>query len=81
MTTVREVATFLQRLAPPGLAAEWDYVGLLLGEGDAPVSRILTCLTVVPEVVAEAILECRNLSPHVEERLERLSRFFEERPS
>ncbi len=61
MTTVRDVTAFLQRFAPSGLAAEWDNVGLLLGEGDAPVSRILTCLTVVPEVVAEAVAEKAEL--------------------
>jgi dinuclear metal center YbgI/SA1388 family protein len=55
MTTVADVADFLERLAPPGLAADWDNVGLLLGERGAPVRRVLTCLTVTPESAAEAV--------------------------
>ena len=53
--TVAAVIDSLERFAPPALAAEWDNVGLLLGERTAPVQRILTCLTVTPESAAEAI--------------------------
>lgn len=55
--TVRDLVAFLHTFAPLGLAAEWDNVGLLLGQADAPAQRILTCLTVTPEVVAEAVAE------------------------
>lgn len=55
MPTVAEVAGFLGRFAPAPLAADWDNVGLLLGESRGPADRILTCLTVTPEVVAEAV--------------------------
>jgi dinuclear metal center YbgI/SA1388 family protein len=54
MTTVDDVVGFLERLAPPDLAADWDNVGLLLGERSAAVRRVLTCLTVTPESAAEA---------------------------
>lgn len=54
MTTVADVVAFLERLAPPALAAEWDNVGLLLGQRAAEVRRVLTCLTVTPESAAEA---------------------------
>lgn len=57
MPTVAEVAGFLDRLAPPSLAAEWDNVGLLLGDPAAEVQRLMTCLTVTPPVVAEAVAE------------------------
>jgi dinuclear metal center YbgI/SA1388 family protein len=53
--TVAAVIDYLERFAPPALAAEWDNVGLLLGERGAEVRRILTCLTVTPESAAEAI--------------------------
>jgi dinuclear metal center YbgI/SA1388 family protein len=55
MLTVGDVIVCLERLAPTGLAADWDNVGLLLGERTAPVGRILTCLTVTPESTQEAI--------------------------
>jgi dinuclear metal center YbgI/SA1388 family protein len=55
--TVAAVADFLERFAPLNLAADWDNVGLLLGDRKARVRRLLTCLTVTPEVVAEAVAE------------------------
>src|SRR5262245_49959169 len=55
MATVADVAEFLERLAPTRRAAEWDNVGLILGEHSAGVTRVLTCLTVTPPVVEEAI--------------------------
>jgi len=55
MPTVAAVISFLEEFAPPSLAAEWDNVGLLLGDRQAPVERIMTCLTVTPESAAEAV--------------------------
>ncbi|HEY1377199.1 MAG TPA: Nif3-like dinuclear metal center hexameric protein, partial [Gemmataceae bacterium] len=55
MPTVTAVAADLDAFAPPALAAEWDNVGLLLGDPAAAVSRVLTCLTLTPEVAAEAV--------------------------
>ena len=57
MPTVAAVCASLDRIAPPTLAADWDNVGLLLGDGATEVRRILTCLTVTPVVVAEAVAE------------------------
>src|SRR4051794_17962284 len=57
-TTRHSVATiiaYLEQFAPSALAADWDNVGLLLGERSAEVRRVLTCLTVTPESAAEAI--------------------------
>ncbi len=55
MLTVAAVIEYLERLAPTRLAADWDNVGLLLGDRAAPVSRIMTCLTVTPASAAEAV--------------------------
>jgi dinuclear metal center YbgI/SA1388 family protein len=55
MATVASVAAYLDRFAPPELAADWDNVGLLLGEAATEVERIMTCLTVTPDTVAEAV--------------------------
>jgi dinuclear metal center YbgI/SA1388 family protein len=55
MVTVAAVVDFLKQFAPLELAADWDNVGLLLGDPGAEVRRALTCLTVTPEVAAEAV--------------------------
>lgn len=49
------VVTFLEQCAPSSLAAEWDNVGLLVGRRTKQVKRIMTCLTVTPDVAAEAV--------------------------
>jgi len=65
MTTVADVAAWMESVAPLRLAASWDNVGLLLGEATAPVERVLTCLTVTPAVAAEAIqLRCQLIVSH-----------------
>ncbi len=55
MLTVAAVVEFLERFAPPDLAADWDNVGLLLGDPAAPVGRLMTCLTLTPDVAEEAV--------------------------
>lgn len=45
----------MERVAPLRLAEEWDNVGLLVGDADAPVKKVMTCLTVTPSSVREAI--------------------------
>lgn len=57
MTTVDDVVRFLEAFAPRATAADWDNVGLLLGDRRRPVGRVLTCLTVSPAVVDEALDE------------------------
>ncbi len=61
MLTIRMVADFLQQYAPLELAADWDNVGLLLGDAAAPVQRLMTCLTVTPASAAEASAEGAQL--------------------
>ena len=51
----------METFAPNRLAEEWDNVGLLVGNRNAPVEMILTCLTVTPDSVAEAIDRKANL--------------------
>src|SRR5262245_36224402 len=55
MTAVADVIQFLDEFAPLSLAADWDNVGLLLGDRDRDVHRVMTCLTVTPETAAEAV--------------------------
>lgn len=53
--TARELIEFLQQFAPMDLSEEWDNVGLLIGKQDDEVSSVMTCLTLTPDVAAEAI--------------------------
>ncbi|MHB8898661.1 MAG: Nif3-like dinuclear metal center hexameric protein [Thermoguttaceae bacterium] len=55
MLTVEMVTDFLKRIAPLRLAEEWDNVGLLVGDPGRQVRRVMTCLTVSPNVVVEAV--------------------------
>ncbi len=47
----------LAQIAPLRLAESWDNVGLLVGDRTRATSRIMTCLTITPNVVDEAIDE------------------------
>jgi len=51
----------LEDLAPLGTAEAWDNVGLLLGDAGEDVSTVMTCLTLTPDVAAEAIHAQANL--------------------
>lgn len=53
--TVAEVVAVLAAHYPPQWAAEWDRVGLVLGEPAAPVRRVLCVVDCVPETVTEAM--------------------------
>ena len=55
MLTVANVIDYLEQFAPKQLAASWDNVGLLLGDRAWPAERIVTCLTLTPDVAAEAV--------------------------
>ena len=46
---LQNLLAHLGHIAPLDLAADWDNVGLLLGDGDTDIRRVLTCLTVTPE--------------------------------
>jgi len=55
MLHVSDIVGFLTELAPLSLAEKWDNVGLLVGDGAQEVRRIMTCLTLTPDVAREAI--------------------------
>jgi len=50
-----EVFAFLREFAPPFLSESWDNTGLLIGSESRDVSRIVTCLTLTPDVAQEAV--------------------------
>jgi len=57
MLTAADICSFLDQFAPPELAADWDNVGLLVGDRAQRIERLMTCLTITPTVAAEAIRE------------------------
>lgn len=57
MSTVSDIIAFLEKFAPPQLAETWDNTGLLIGRRDAGVRKLLTCLTLTPDVAEEAVAE------------------------
>ncbi|QDU93512.1 Nif3-like dinuclear metal center hexameric protein [Lignipirellula cremea] len=61
MTVLQQVCGFLEQFAPRRLAEDWDNVGLLVGDRAQPIERIMTCLTITPASVAEAIRERAQL--------------------
>lgn len=61
MPTLNDVTAALQRIAPLELAAEWDAVGLLVGGRRERCERVMTCLTLSPDVAAEAVAEQADL--------------------
>jgi dinuclear metal center YbgI/SA1388 family protein len=61
MPTVGDVAAFFNRFTPPALAAEWDNVGLLVGDQESEVHKLMTCLTVTRASAQEALDAGANL--------------------
>lgn len=55
MATLGQVVEALEELYDPRWAADWDAVGLVCGDPDAPVERVLFAVDPVHEVVAEAL--------------------------
>ena len=65
MTTVREIERFLYDWAPRELAESWDNVGLLVGDPEAAVERVLVALDVTPQVAEEALeRRCQLIVAH-----------------
>ena len=54
MTTVSDILTFVETLAPRSMAMDWDNVGLNCGHSDRPVKKILVALDPFTHVCREA---------------------------
>ena len=55
MIKLHQICDFLNEIAPTRLAEEWDNVGLLVGDRELEIQRVMTCLTITPESAEEAI--------------------------
>ncbi len=61
MTKCSQVITFFEQLAPQELTEYWDNTGLLVGNRQGNVDRILVCLDVTNASVNEAIAKKADL--------------------
>jgi dinuclear metal center YbgI/SA1388 family protein len=52
---IKDIIAVLDARYPPRLAEDWDRVGLVIGDPDAAVARVLFVIDCVPETVTEAI--------------------------
>ena len=55
MINIQDVSNYMDKIAPTRLAEDWDNVGLLVGDPETEVQKIMTCLTITPASAQEAI--------------------------
>ena len=55
MTTVRDIMNYFEEFVPSSLKMEYDNVGLLVGTGDAEVTKVLVSLDITSEVIHEGL--------------------------
>jgi dinuclear metal center YbgI/SA1388 family protein len=53
---LRDITALMDRWYPPALASDWDAVGLVCGDPEQPVRRILLAVDPAPAVVDEALV-------------------------
>ncbi len=61
MLQIKDIVNYLEAIAPPVLQESYDNSGLLLGNGETEISKILICLDSTEDVVDEAIAKGCNL--------------------
>lgn len=62
---VKDLICFMEKIAPPMLAESWDNVGLMVGEKDKEVKRVLVALDAIDKVIDEAIeKDCQMIITH-----------------
>lgn len=52
---IADLCTAMESIAPPALAQPWDNAGLLAGDMQAALGRVLLCIDLTPPVTAEAV--------------------------
>ncbi len=55
-----DIIKFMEEYAPPKLAEDWDNVGLMIGNRNDEIKKIMVCLDVTPEVIQAA--EANNVN-------------------
>ena len=54
MTTIKDILEYFEEFAPVDTTMDFDNCGLLIGDKNKPVSRVLVALDITNEVVDEA---------------------------
>jgi dinuclear metal center YbgI/SA1388 family protein len=52
---VKDIVKLIEELAPPELTEPWDNVGLLAGDSNAPVNRVMVTLDITADVIKDAV--------------------------
>ena len=52
---IRDIIAGLERLAPKNYAESWDNVGLLVGDGEWPVKKVMVALDATEEVIDQCV--------------------------
>ena len=52
---LRDLTALMDRWYPPALASDWDAVGLVCGDPEQPVRRVMLAVDPAPAVVEEAL--------------------------
>jgi dinuclear metal center YbgI/SA1388 family protein len=55
MILLQQLLHRLDEIAPLAIAEDWDNVGLLVGDPNAEIRKVMTCLTITAQTVSEAI--------------------------
>lgn len=58
---VKDIAAYIEKVAPISLACEWDNVGLIIGDYNRVVKKIVVCLDLTREVLDFAIEKKANI--------------------
>ena len=62
---LKEIAQIIEEVAPLGYASSWDNVGLMVGDLDCDVKKVMLTLDVTPDVVCQAVKEnCSLIISH-----------------
>ena len=61
MVFIKDITDYLESIAPLSLQENYDNAGLIIGDSDTPVQKILVCLDVTEKIIEEAIENNINL--------------------
>jgi len=57
----QDIINYIESIAPPQLAENWDNSGMMLGDRNSIVNKVIVCLDVTPGVADEAISASADL--------------------